>query len=188
VLNLIKSISNRYSPRSFGTMEVEKEKLELIFEAARWAPSSFNNQPWRFFVANKNENLNFYNDIINCLTGFNKSWADTAPILIVTVVKTTFDHNNLPNKHAWHDLGLAVGNMLNQATEIGLFMHQMAGIEHDKIATLLNLSSELEPVTVIALGYLGKIEDLPAEIQKVENEKQRVRKQLSEIIIYSPLN
>ena len=94
----------------------------------------------------------------------------------------------MPNKHAWHDLGLAVGNMLNQATEIGLFMHQMAGIDHDKIATLLNLSPELEPVTVIALGYLGKIEDLPAEIQKVENEKQRVRKQLSEIIIYSPLN
>jgi len=188
VLNLIKSIINRYSPRSFGSMEVEKEKLELIFEAARWAPSAFNGQPWRFFVADKNDNPDFYNEIFNCLIGFNKSWANTAPIFIVTVVKTTFDHNNLPNKHAWHDLGLAVGNMLNQATEIGLFMHQMAGIEHDKIATLLNLSSELEPVTVIALGYLGKIEDLPAEIQKVENEKQRVRKQLSEIIIYSPLN
>ena len=187
MLNLIKSISNRYSPRSFGSMEVEKEKLDLIFEAARWAPSAFNGQPWRFFVADKNDNPDFYNEIFNCLIGFNKSWANSAPIFIVTVVKTTFDHNNLPNKHAWHDLGLAVGNMLNQATEIGLFMHQMAGIEHDKIATSLNLSPELEPVTVIALGYLGKIEDLPAEIQKVENEKQRVRKQIPEIVNYLPL-
>lgn len=184
---LLKSISNRYSPRSFSSIEVEKEKLDLIFEAARWAPSTFNSQPWRFYVANKFENKNFSNQIINCLTGFNKSWANTAPILIVTVVKNTFDHNNMPNKHAWHDLGLAVGNMLNQATEIGLFMHQMAGIEHDKIARLLNLSSEYEPVTVIALGYLGKIEDLPPEIQKAENEKQRVRKQLSEIVNYIPL-
>ncbi len=186
-MKLLESISKRHSPRAFSNIKVEKEKLELLFEAARWAPSAYNNQPWRFFVADKYENASFYDEIINCLTGFNKSWANTAPILIVTVVKTIFDHNNEPNKYAWYDLGLAVGNMLNQATEKGLYMHQMAGIEHDKIAKLLNLSLEYQPVTVIALGYIGNIEDLPTDIQKVENEKKRVRKQIAEIVNYSSL-
>ncbi len=186
-MKLLESIINRHSPRAFSNAKVEKEKLELIFEAARWAPSAFNAQPWRFFVADKNDNSDFYNEILNCLIGFNKSWANTAPIFIVTVVKTINDHNNEPNKYAYHDLGLAVGNMLNQATEMGLFMHQMAGIDHDKIFEVLNLSANYKPVTVIALGYPGKIEDLPEEIQKVETEKQRVRKKISEIVNYSPL-
>jgi nitroreductase len=186
-MKVIDSILKRHSPRSFDNKNVESNKIELLFEAARWAPSAFNNQPWRFFVAIKNENQEFYNNALNCLVDFNKSWAQTAPVLILTTVKTTFDHNNEFNKYAFHDLGLAIGNMLNQATEMDLYMHQMAGVKFDKFKELLNLSENIEPVSIIALGYLGKIDDLPVEVQKVEIEKKRVRKSIDEILKFSPL-
>ncbi|MBI5538818.1 MAG: nitroreductase family protein [Bacteroidia bacterium] len=187
-MNILSTISNRHSPRSFDKKNVEKEKIELLIEAARWAPSAFNNQPWRFFIAIKSENEEFYNKAIDCLTDFNKLWARSAPVLILTVVKTTYDHNNNVNKYAFHDLGLAIGNMMNQATDMNLFMHQMAGVKFDKMKELLNLPENHEPVSVIAIGYIGKIEDLPVEIQKVENEKKRIRKSFEEILKYSPLN
>lgn len=186
-MKLLESISKRHSPRSFDIKDVEQEKIELLIEAARWAPSAFNNQPWRFYIAEKNKNPEFYNNTLNCLVDFNKSWAQTAPVLIITAVKTTNDHNNEANKYAFHDLGLAIGNMMNQATELNLFMHQMAGIKFDSFKELLNLPQHMEPVSIIALGYIGKIEGLPAEIQKVEKEKKRVRKPLEDILNYSPL-
>jgi nitroreductase len=186
-MKLLESISKRHSPRSFDIQNVEKEKIELLIEAARWAPSAFNNQPWRFFVAEKQKNIEFYNNTLNCLVDFNRNWAQTAPVLILSVVKTTYDHNNEVNKYAFHDIGLAMGNMMNQATELNLFMHQMAGVKFDKMKELLNLPEYMEPVSIIALGYIGKIEDLPTDIQKVESEKIRVRKPIEEILNYSPL-
>ena len=142
-MQLIESISKRHSPRSFDNKGIEQEKIELLIEAASWAPSAFNNQPWRFYVAEKNKNPEFYNNALNCLVDFNKSWAQTAPVLIITVVKTTYDHNNEANKFALHDLGLAIGNMMNQATVLNLFMHQMAGIKFDKFNKLLNLPQNI---------------------------------------------
>jgi nitroreductase len=179
-MKLLNSIENRYSPRAFDTKHVEKETLNLLFEAARWAPSSYNGQPWRFIVANK-ENKQLWDKLFDALVEFNQIWVKNAPLLILTVARKTYEHNGEKYAHNWHDVGLAVGNMMNQATEMGLVMHQMGGFDYVKAAKNVNLPDEFEPVSMIAIGYEGDISILPEDFQKMEN-MPRTRKALSEIV------
>ena len=124
-------ISERWSPRAFANRAVEPEKLRELFEAARWAASSYNGQPWYFIVATKEHGAN-YKKMLDSFVEFNQSWAKGAPALALSVAKLKFDHNGEPNRHALHDVGQAAANLSLQAHALGLAVHQMAGILPEK--------------------------------------------------------
>jgi len=162
-------IQDRWSPRAFGERPVEPGMLHRLFEAARWAPSSFNEQPWGFIVASR-EDEEAHLRVAECLLEVNREWAELAPVLMVSVAKLTFDRNDKPNRHAYHDLGQAVALMLVQATDLELVAHQMGGFDQDKARATLEIPDNYDPVAVIALGYPGDGEKLPVELQKREYE------------------
>jgi nitroreductase len=167
-------LQKRFSPKEFAETPVEQDKIELLFEAARLAPSSFNEQPWRFIYAIR-ENPDVYNRLLNCLTEKNQDWAKTAPVLVLSIAKLTYTRNGNSNRHALHDVGLAMGNMLLQATAMNLYVHQMGGFSIDKAREYFKLPAEFEPVAIIAIGYL--LED------RTEQHPARNRKPLDEIIL-----
>ncbi|MGM0582729.1 MAG: nitroreductase family protein [Bacteroidota bacterium] len=173
-------IKKRKSPVAFSDKEVTKDQLEQLFEAARWAASCFNEQPWRFVVATKDQG-DHYKKVLNGINPHNQTWAQDAPVLMLTFAKKTFDKNGKPNMHSWHDLGLAVGNMSAQATAMGLYLHQMAGIVRDNIQSDFDISEDYEIVSGIALGYKLNIEDVPEDLKAREN-KERTRKPLKEFV------
>ena len=125
-------LRRRWSPRAFSDRIVEPEKLQSLWEAARWAASSFNEQPWYFIVATK-QKLEEHARLLSCLVEKNQQWARLAPVLMVSIAKLNFEKTGKPNRHAFHDVGLAMGNMLVQATALGLFVHQMAGFSPEKV-------------------------------------------------------
>src|SRR5687767_5782687 len=125
-------IKNRWSPRAFSSRMIEPEKMRSLLEAARWAPSSFNEQPWHFLVTTKDDETE-YQRMLSCLSETNQKWAQLAPVLMTSVGKITFEKNGKPNRHAYHDVGLAVANMIFEATALGLFVHQMAGFSPEKV-------------------------------------------------------
>ena len=173
-------IQKRWSPRSFSDKPVEKNKLLTLFEAARRAPSSFNEQPWRFIVATKDYPEDF-KTLFECLTEGNRKWADNAAVLMLSVARMFFERNGKPNRHAFHDEGLATGNLLLQATALSLFVHQMAGFDHEKAREVLHIPEGFDPVAAMALGYVGDPSDLPEELEKRERSPSR-RKEIPEII------
>ena len=124
-------IARRWSPRAFEERAVEPEKLKTLFEAARWAPSSNNEQPWRFLAATR-ENRSDYDRLLNCLSEGNLKWAARAPVLMLSVASLFFEDDGKPNRHALHDTGMAVENLVLQATALGLQAHQMAGYDVGK--------------------------------------------------------
>lgn len=146
-------LGRRWSPRAFDERPVETGKLASLFEAARWAPSSNNEQPWRFILARKEE-PQVYERLFGCLMEGNQRWARRAPVLILSVAKLTFDDGS-PNRHAYHDVGLAAENLVLQATALGLASHQMAGYHVDKVRTEFALPPDCDPVAAIAIGYPG---------------------------------
>lgn len=145
-------LHRRYSPRAFEDRPVAKESLRAIFEAARWAPSSFNEQPWRFIVATRDDDAEFER-LLSCLLPGNQTWAKSAPVLLLSVAKLRFTRNDKPNRHAFHDVGLAAAQLITQATALGLAAHQMAGFNVDAARTTYSIPEGFEPVAVIALGY-----------------------------------
>src|SRR5437870_7446908 len=153
-------LRRRWSPRAFSDRLVEPEKLQSLFEAARWAASSFNEQPWNFIVATK-QNAEEHARLLSCLVEGNQRWARAVPVLMVSVAKLNFDKTGKPNRHAFHDVGMAVGNLITQATALDLFVHQMAGFSPEKVAELYKIPDQFEPVAAIAIGYGGSLEDLP---------------------------
>ena len=173
-------IERRWSPRAFADTPVEAETLYRLFEAARWAPSSFNQQPWGFIVGTK-EDEPAHRAIADCLVEGNRAWAAAAPVLLMSLAKLTFDHNGKPNRHAYHDLGLAVGSMLVQATDLGLIAHQMAGFDVDKARTDLQVPEGYDPVAAMALGYPGDAEKLPEALREKEHGP-RARNDFAEFV------
>ena len=160
-------IRRRWSPRAFADRMVEREKLASLFEAARWAPSSFNEQPWSFIVATKDK-PDEYARLLSCLMEKNQQWAQLAPVLMVSVAKLNFGKTGKPNRHAFHDVGLAMGTMLVQATALGLFVHQMAGFSPDKVREAFAVPEGFEPVAAIAVGYAADPEVLPESFREQE--------------------
>lgn len=173
-------LRRRWSPLAFADRLVEPEKLRSILEAARWAASSFNEQPWSFIVATKQDEPE-WSRLLSCLVEGNQVWAKEAPVLMVSVVKLTFGRNGESNRHAWHDVGLAVGNLVVQATSLGLSVHQMAGILPDKVRELYGLPHGFDPVAGLALGYVGDPDSLPEPLRQRE-QANRMRKPLAEFI------
>jgi nitroreductase len=159
-------IRHRWSPRAFDPRPVEPEKLRGLFEAARWAPSSYNAQPWYFIVGTKDDPEN-YNRVLDTFVEFNQGWAKQAPVLALSVAKLTFDDGK-PNRHAFHDVGQAAANLTIQAEALGLSVHQMAGIEPEKARKLFHIPADYEAVAGIALGYAGDPASLGDEMRKRE--------------------
>lgn len=173
-------LKNRWSPRAFdATRNIETEKVQSIFEAARWASSAFNEQPWRFLIGLKGTES--YEKILSCLTPSNQVWAQNAPLLVLSFAKKTFSHNQSTNSYALYDASQAVSNLVIQATYLGLYAHQMAGIVKDKIITDFQVPEDFEPATAIALGYLGSTDTLSEEL-KARELADRNRKDFKDII------
>ena len=159
-------IAHRWSPRAFDSKPVEPEKLRSLFEAARWAPSSYNAQPWYFIVGTK-DNPENYNRVLESLVEFNQGWAKNAPVLALSVAKLKFDDGK-PNRHAFHDVGQAAANLSLQAEALGLSVHQMAGIDPEKARKLFDIPADYEAVAGIAIGYAGEPASLPDGLRERE--------------------
>lgn len=163
-------IRKRWSPRAFDDRPVESEKLRTIFEAARWAPSSYNEQPWRFMVATLGEP-----DWLARLQGYLSSgnaWARNAPVLVVSAYRTRFSSNDRPNRMALRDLGAAEENMFLQAFDLGLVMHQMAGFDHRRVKEDL-LPEGFEPGAMSAIGYPAGPEETGDGVKRRDRTKRR---------------
>jgi nitroreductase len=171
-------LRQRWSPRAFDDRPIEPEKLLSLCEAARWAPSSNNEQPWRFIVANKDYETE-WNRLFACLVEGNRKWAYRAPVLILSVASLNFEDDSTPNRHAFYDTGMAVENLVLQATALGLSAHQMAGFDVEKARADLKIPSGYEPVAMIAVGYPGDLASLPDRLRERELQP-RSRRPISE--------
>lgn len=173
-------IRGRWSPRAFSNRTVEPDKLLSLLEAARWAASSYNEQPWSLIVATQDQPSE-YARLLSCLVEFNQSWAQSAPVLMLSVAKLHFDRNGKENRHAFHDVGAAASNLATQAIALDLFVHQMAGFDAQKARSHFSIPKDHEPVAMIAIGYLGDPQTLPEALQAQELAP-RTRKPLTEFV------
>jgi|ERR1700677_696387 nitroreductase len=173
----------RWSPRSFSDREVSKADLAKVFEAARWAASSFNEQPWRFLVGTRNSTA--YTKILDSLVPFNQQWAAAAPVLILGVARSKFSQNDSPNRVALYDLGAAASYLTLQATALGLATHQMAGFDPDAARKAFEIPAEYVFGAVIALGYQGEPAALPNEQFIAQEVAPRQRKELKDFVFSS---
>ncbi len=146
-------IANRWSPVSFSNQLVEKEKVMSLLEAARWAPSAYNEQPWQYAVGYKGDDM--HSKISETLFEGN-AWAKEAPVLMMGIAKTFFEHKHKPNSTHMHDTGMATMNLVLQATEMDLVTHQMSGYDGDKARELLDIPEDFIPTSVIVIGYAGE--------------------------------
>ena len=177
-------IRNRWSPRSFAAgRAVSEETLFTLLEAARWAPSCFNDQPWRFIVCNKTTNQNAWQDLLNCLGEKNQIWAKNAPVLLLSVAMKTFTHNDQPNRWSQYDTGAASMSLCLQAVAMGLATHQMGGFDAEKCREYFALPKNCEPMSVIAIGYQADADLLSADLKTTES-KPRSRKTLNDGFFY----
>jgi nitroreductase len=172
-------IRKRWSPRAFADRPVETEKLLSLFEAARWAPSSYNQQPWRFIVATK-DNPEEYQRLLGTLVEFNQGWAKSAPVLVLAIAKLHFDDGK-NNRHAFHDVGLAIENLSLQATALGLVVHQAAGFDGSKARQEYQIPEEYDPATALVIGYPGDPQTLSEGLRDRELAP-RTRKKLNELV------
>jgi nitroreductase len=174
-------VLSRWSPRSFDDRDVSPADLRRVFEAARWAASSNNEQPWRYLVGTRNSST--HQKIFSTLVGFNKSWAGAAPVLILGVTSSKFSHNGSPNAYALHDLGAASAILCLQAASLGLKTHSMAGFDHDAARQTFAIPEDYLLGAVIALGYQGEPSALANEKLIAQETTPRSRKPLSEFVL-----
>lgn len=172
-------LKQRWSPRAFSDKQLTQHDVNTLLEAARWAASCMNEQPWRF-VWSFNNGSDLYQKLFDSLMTGNQEWVINAPMLMLSLVDKHFAADGKPNPWAKHDLGLAIGNMTTQASSMGIYVHSMGGFSKDKIREHFPKLKDLEPVTMIAVGYLGDPSMLSEFNQKREMEVQ-VRKPLAEI-------
>lgn len=173
-------ISKRWSPRAFdGTRAVEREKLLSCLEAARWAPSCFGDEPWRYIVCDRFENESAWQALLACLSEKNQLWAKNAPVLMVSCADSEFRQNGNPNRWGQHDTGAASVSICLQATVLGLASHQMGGFDVDAVRRAFEVSERFMPMSVIAIGYAGNIQTLHEDFMSLETG-ERQRQPLSE--------
>jgi nitroreductase len=169
---------NRWSPRAMSGEEIGEAALFSLFEAARWAPSSNNNQPWRFLYSRRN--TPYWAAFFNLLTESNQIWAKNAAVLIVVISKTTFDSNKPARTHSY-DAGAAWGSLALQGSQNGLVVHGMQGFDYDKAKDVLQIPDDYQVEAMIAVGKMGNKEELPAYLQ--EREFPSTRKTISAIVM-----
>jgi nitroreductase len=160
-------IQQRWSPRAFSEKPVPAEVLRSLFEAARWAPSSSNEQPWAFLVTTTDDKEN-HTKMLSTLVEFNQAWAKYVPVLAIAVSELAFAKNGHANRNAFYDTGAAVANLSLEATSRGLFVHQMAGFDPHKAIELLEIPSGWEPISAFTIGYPGNPETLPETLRQRE--------------------
>jgi nitroreductase len=173
-------VLERWSPRSFESREVDPADLKRLFEAARWAPSSSNEQPWRFIVA-KRESQTFDKIVATMVSG-NQAWAPMAPVLILGITKKDFTQSGKPNRFAMHDLGAAMVLITLEARALGLATHQMGGFDEQAARTTLGIPEEFAIGSIMAVGYQGEPSALPNEKLIASETALRTRKPLNEIV------
>jgi nitroreductase len=169
----------RWSPRAFSDKPVTEAELKTVFEAARWAASSSNEQPWRFLVGKSGDET--YQKIFNALVEFNQNWVKGVPVLILSVAKKTFTEKGTANHYNLHDTGAATANLALQATANGLHTHSMAGFDAEQMRASFAIPTDYDIGSVTALGYFGDPESLPDYMLKMEIAP-RQRKALEEIV------
>lgn len=173
-------IQKRWSPLAFSQQSVEPEKLCQVLEAARWAASSYNEQPWSFMVASQ-DNPEEFSGLLGCLAAGNQEWAKAAPVLMLSVAKLYFEQNGAENRHAFHDVGAAAASLALEATALGLVIHQMAGFDVAKATEIYGIPDGYAPVAAIALGYPGDPQTLSEKLQQRESSP-RTRKPLPQFV------
>jgi len=174
-------IRNRWSPRAFADNFVPPDVLRSLFEAARWAPSSNNEQPWAYIVATRDDHANF-EKMLSVLVSFNANWAKGAPVLALAVAELAFAKNNAPNRNAQYDTGAATALLSVEATARGLFVHQMAGFDPEKARQVFGIPVGWEAIAAIAIGYPGDPASLPQPLKDRERAP-RTRKPLAEFVM-----
>lgn len=173
-------IARRWSPYAFADRPVSEDDLRSVFEAARWAASSYNEQPWRYLVATKAEPEEFER-LLSCLVEGNQFWAKAAPVLALGCTSLLFALNGKPNAAAVHDLGLASASLTLEATARGLLVHQMIGILPDKARELYRIPEGVQPLTGLAIGYAADPNILPERLRE-RDLTPRTRKRLAEFV------
>ncbi len=169
----------RWSPRAFTPQPLTDDELATILEAATWAPSASNEQPWLFVYAHRHDEAAFQR-LLDCLVPANQAWAKDAAVLVMSLARTTMAGTGKPNKYAWHDVGAATTSALLQATALGLHGHVMAGFEAEKARTAFALPQEIDVVNFTALGHIGSPEQLEEPYRSREHT-ERKRKPLAEV-------
>jgi nitroreductase len=173
-------IRERWSPRAFSEKSVPHEVLRSLFEAARWAPSSNNEQPWVYLVATREDAENFAK-MVGVLVEFNADWAKHVPVLALSVAHLTM-RDGKPNRVALHDVGSASAQLTLEAVSRGLFVHQMAGFHAEKARDTFGIPADWEPVAAMAIGYPGNPDSLPQQLRERELAP-RTRKPLKEFVM-----
>jgi nitroreductase len=176
---ILDQLRDRWSPRAFSSRPVPPESVRSLLEAARWAPSCFNAQPWRFIIATHETNSEFQS-ALSCLVEGNQKWAQHAPVLLFAIARMNFE-NGRDNRHALYDTGQAMALLSVQATTLGLFVHQMAGIVHNQIQQIYGLPEGYEAVSAAAIGYYGETDTLAENLREME-VAPRARMALSETV------
>lgn len=167
-------VAKRWSPVSFDGRAIDRAELLSIFEAARWAPSAFNEQPWRYIVASR-EDGEAFEALLSCLVDSNRAWAEHASAVALGVTANTFARNGKTNAYARHDLGLASGQLCAEAAAREVQVHQMAGILPDKAREIYSIPENFEAVTALALGYPGENTELDESIRDRDQQARSRR-------------
>ncbi len=173
-------IAERWSPYGFDTREVPSADLSSLFEAARWAASSYNEQPWAYIVATRDTPAEFTR-LLSCLVPANQEWAQAAPVLALGVVSLKFAKNGQDNRAAVHDLGLASANLVLEATARGLAVHQMIGLLPDRARELYRIPAQCEAWTALAIGYRASATQLPDNLRE-RDLAPRMRKPTNQFV------
>lgn len=173
-------LRDRHSPRAFSDQPVDAAALRALLEAARWAPSAFNDQPWTFLLATRDDAEGFAR-LLGGLVPFNQAWAQRAGALVVCLTRRTYRHDGSPHAHARHDLGLAVAQLTVQATALGLCVHQMAGIDSDHLRAECAIPDGWDVVSALAVGHPGDPAALPEALAERERAP-RVRRPQAEFV------
>ena len=176
-----KVIAARKSSVLFIPRKLDEEIVNDLFEAARWAPSSNNEQPWRFIYALHGES--YFLELLQCLNESNRIWVKNTSMLMLTVAKTVIEYNGSKNRYALHDTAMAYSNLVFQAVSMGLTIHPMGGYNIDKARITAGLPESFEPVIFAAVGYRAEPDGFPPELIAKEN-KERIRKPLEEIAFH----
>jgi len=183
---ILEIIQERWSPVAFSSLKVEEFKLKAMFEAAGFAPSCNNEQPW-LFVYSTQENREIFDNFTGFLADGNKIWAKHAYALAISMARTKFSHNGKPNRYAFYDTGMAVMNLLLQAQTLDIYVHQMGGYSIEKVKQYFMLDDDIEPIAMMAIGYLGDGTNLSPELLK-RDENRRPRKSVAEFVFKNSLS
>lgn len=175
---ILPQILQRYSPMAFNDKEISDNDIRLLIEAARWSPSAYNEQPWRYVFAVKGSEL--YQKIHECLTEYNRIWSVSAPVLVAVYASKSRKASGEENASASYDTGTATGIMIMQAMNRGIYSHAMGGYDKGMLNTALGAGNVVESICIIAMGYPGDTSHLPEEMQN-RNPHTRTRKAANQI-------